>query len=189
MALVAYSDNSDMGTDSEEEEETLNGVEKRKADTENPPTDSPKNAVPKSGVERKAEALNDVKHRRVDTESPPLTDSPRNAIAKPSGVETIVDEDDDYAAESASVPSSGLFSSVPAPVPVSSLLPAGEEVEDEVVDVPTVDTWKVTRDLKKQQGEGSETPPPPLEPQATQKKEKKKVKILIPSLAEVSRPG
>lgn len=188
MALVAYSDNSDMGTDSEEEEETLNDVEKRKVDTENPPTVSPKNAVSKSGVERKAETPNDVKHQRVDTESPPLTDSPRNAIARPSGVETIVDEDDDYAAESASVPSSGLFSSVPAPVPVSSLLPAGEEVEDEVVDVPTVETWKVTRDLKKQQGEGSETPPP-LEPQPTQKKEKKKVKILIPSLAEVSRPG
>lgn len=152
MALVAYSDNSDMGTDSEDEEETMNNKPPQKIDTKMPTTDPPKNVIP-----------------------------------KPSGVETIVDEDDDYAAES--VPSSGLFSSVPAPVPVASLLLAGEEMEDDVVDVPTVETWKVTQDLKKQQNNNEGGPLTiDVQPPTTQKKAKK-VKILIPSLSEVSCLG
>lgn len=147
MALVAYSDNSDMGTDSEDEEETLNDKPPQKIDAKKPSADTPKNVIP-----------------------------------KPSGVETIVDEDDDYAVESK--PSSGLFSSVPAPVPVMSLLPVGEEVEDEVVDVPTVETWKVTQDLKKQQNNNEGGPPKiDAQPPPMQKKAKK-VKILIPSLSE-----
>lgn len=149
MALVAYSDNSDIGTDSEDGEETLDG-----------------------------------KNQTVSKETAVLEPSKSVQPTKVGGVDTIEDEDDDYGPDK--VPSSSLFSSMPAPVPVTSLLAAGEEVEDDVVDVPTVETWKVTQELKKWNNSEARASESKTQQTTTLKKEKKKVKILIPSLSEVS---
>lgn len=145
MALVAYSDNSDVGTDSEDDGEG------QKAD------------------EWKASA------------------NPSESVdsAELSGVNTIEDEEEEFVGGKAT--STGLFSSVPAAVPVTSLLEgAQEEVEDELVDVPTVETWKVTQELKKQNN--NETGPSGFRADLTKAatKERKRVKIFIPSLSEVS---
>ena len=147
MALVAYSDDSDLGTDSEDGDEVQKDVVVKRGDGK---------------VERPARA-------------PPARTE--------GGVDSIEDEDEDFS-KSENTPSA-LFSSVPAAVAVSSLLDVGDVEEDEVVDVPTVDTWKVTQELKKQNNgvvkptQPGANPPPP-------RKERKKVKIFVPSLSEVS---
>lgn len=144
MALVAYSDDSDLGTDSEDGDEAQKGG---KALVEPPAT------VPPAAV-------------------PPV---------RKDGVDSIEDEDDDFSKRE----NTSLFSSVPAAVPVSRLLHVGEVEDDEVVDVPTVETWKVTQELKKQNNglvEASQSGPQLAPP----RKERKKVKIFVPSLSEVS---
>lgn len=144
MALVAYSDDSDLGTDSEDGDEAQKDGE---ALVEPPAT------VPPAAV-------------------PPV----RN-----DGVDSIEDEDDDFSKRE----NTSLFSSVPAAVPVSRLLHVGEVEDDEVVDVPTVETWKVTQELKKQNNglvEASQSGPQFAPP----RKERKKVKIFVPSLSEFS---
>ncbi|MPC65268.1 hypothetical protein E2C01_059401 [Portunus trituberculatus] len=147
MALVAYSDDSDLGTDSEDGDET-------------------QKVVVKAGGEK---ALVE----------PPARVPPARTEG---GVESIEDEDEDEDFPKSGNTSSPLFSSVPAAVPLSSLLDVGEVEEDEVVDVPTVDTWKVTQELKKQNNSVVEPSLHPPQP----RKERKKVKIFIPSLSEVS---
>lgn len=154
MALVAYSDDSDLGTDSEDGDEAQKDVAVKASDGKalgEPPATVPPAAVPP-----------------VRTED---------------GVDSIEDEDDDFSKSENT--SSTLFSSVPAAVPVSRLLDVGEVEDDEVVDVPTVETWKVTQELKKQNNglvEASQSGPQPVPP----RKERKKVKIFVPSLSEFS---
>lgn len=148
MALVAYSDDSDLGTDSDDGDE------------------APGNVVVKAGVgERSTESGGRVSPARLA-----------------SGVDSIVDEDDDTLGSVK--PSSTLFSNVPAAVPISNLLGPGQEEEDEVVDVPTVDTWKVTQELKKQAKEVVGGPQPGTQHVTAHRKERKKVKIFAPSLSE-----
>ena len=152
MALVAYSDDSDLGTDSEDGDEVLEDA-----------------AQMTSGGEASVESLTRVSPAKLET-----------------GVDSIEDEDEDYSKSEKPFKIPSLFSSVPAAVPVSSLLRVGEEEEDEVVDVPTVETWKVTQELKKQNNNVVGEPQPGTQPVSTHKKERKKVKILLPSLSEVS---
>lgn len=149
MALVAYSDDSDLGTDSEDGDEAQKYAAVRAGNG-------------KSLVEPPAR----VPQARTE-----------------GGVDSIEDEDEDFSKSENT--SSTLFSSVPAAVPVSSLLDVGELEEDEIVDVPTVDTWKVTQELKKQNNGVEEASQPGPQP-APVSKERKKVKIFVPSLSEFS---
>ncbi|KAG0718690.1 Proline-rich protein PRCC [Chionoecetes opilio] len=150
MALVAYSDDSDLGTDSEDGEEAREDLTKKTSD-----------------------GKASVKPARV---------SPSKPVNLRKGVESIENEEEDIL--SSDKPSSTLFSSVPAAIPVSSLLGVGVEEDDEVVDVPTVETWKVTRDLKKQSNDGVAASQQGTQEGSTHRKNRKKVKIFVPSLSE-----
>lgn len=168
MALVAYSDDSDLGSDSEDVEESpktiVNGESKAKQ-------------LPESSKNREASS-------QIDPGPDPKAE--KDLGGGGSGVADIVDSDDEDATTKRTT---GLLAAIPRAKPIGTGLkddtPLGAEV-DEVTDVPTVETWKVTQRIR-EEGSGSQTSnASSASVAAKKKKEKKKIQFIIPSLSEVS---
>ncbi|XP_047474572.1 proline-rich protein PRCC-like [Penaeus chinensis] len=165
MALVAYSDDSDLASDSEDVEEPpkviVNGESKAKQASE-------------SSEKGRAGA-------QIDPEADPKADP--KAEAARGGVEDIVDFDEDVTTGART----GLLASIPRAKPIAGTqaasVPLGEEV-DEVTDVPTVDTWKVTQKIKEEGGDSKISSASSVSVTTKKKKEKKKIQFIIPSLSE-----
>lgn len=159
MALVAYSDDSDLGTDSEGGEES---------------------------VESKVKENDSVAANRINVQVLPQvksssTVSENNCVT--SEVDDIIDEDEDYLEKRPS-----LFASIPAAKPLTNV-DVGFTIEesDEVTDVPTVDTWKVTKEIKDNGKVGNISPGKSSKStvgSSSQKKERRKVQFFVPALSE-----
>nr|XP_045592277.1 proline-rich protein PRCC-like [Procambarus clarkii] len=167
MALVAYSDDSDLGSDSDDGEKCVEG---------------PATTVCKPEVE----VVNSVPRTAVGDQ-----DSIQSTVAGGGGPDTlgvhgIIDEDE----ERFGTKLPGLLASIPAAKPLRSVwqgLSIGEEV-DELTDVPTVDTWKITQELKGKSIEtdkfGSKPNNSAKDSVSKSKKERRKVQFFVPALSE-----
>ncbi|KAK7067027.1 hypothetical protein SK128_016124 [Halocaridina rubra] len=158
MALVAYSDDSDLGSETEDTEE--NGII--------------------SNNDNKLESVQREPKNIVSLTNPVL----QNEVL-PSSVDDIVEEND----ENGSIlpGKSTLLASVPAALPIDFFEkgPGLGDSDDELTDVPTVDTWKVTTEIKKGITSENQQSLHQKEKHASSKvKERKKVKIFIPALSE-----
>ncbi|XP_042205908.1 proline-rich protein PRCC-like [Homarus americanus] len=159
MALVAYSDDSDLGSDSEDGEEHLeSSIEK---ELKPQVTNNGVNGTPFSQVK---------------------SNSGQPNLVLDSGVDSIVDEDDNI-----EVKKTGLLASIPAAKPLTSIgdgVEIGEEA-DELTDVPTVDTWKVIQELKSSSSSNEMNRSSSSTSVSSKiKKEKRKVQIFVPALSE-----
>lgn len=170
MALVAYSDDSDLGSDSEDVEEspkvTVNGESKAKQ----PPESSDKGQA----------------SSQIDPEANPKANHKANPKAEPNlgGVGTSVDDIVDFDEDDTTETRSGLLAAIPRAKPsLEASIPLGAEV-DEVTDVPTVDTWKVTQKIKEEGGDSQINRASSASVAVKKKKEKKKIQFIIPSLSE-----
>lgn len=155
MALVAYSDDSDLSSDSEDIVEHVNGI--------------------------KGETKPKITPEVIKEETPPEVLSRSSPVVKenPKLFSTVNDIVEDNEGDAIDKPS--ILASIPAALPVDSTQDADEigEVEDELTDVPTVDTWKVTAEIKKGGSDGK-----PQAKSLIKKKEKSKVKFFVPALSE-----
>lgn len=172
MALVAYSDDSDLGSDSEDVEEspkvTVNGESKAKQ----PPESSDKGQA----------------SSQIDPEANPKANPRANPKAETNlgGVGTSVDDIVDFDEDDTTETRSGLLAAIPRAKPsLEASIPLGAEV-DEVTDVPTVDTWKVTQKIKEEGGDSQINRASSASVAVKKKKEKKKIQFIIPSLSEVN---
>ncbi|XP_064098248.1 LOW QUALITY PROTEIN: proline-rich protein PRCC-like [Macrobrachium nipponense] len=122
MALVAYSDDSDIGSDSEEVEQQVNGVQNDK---------NAKISPEKNDSDGHTE-ISPIASANVNSEQKSPSDS-----GLPSGIDDIVDEDENHYRDKTNI-----LASIPEAVPIDSLQTAVGEVEDELTDVPTADRGK-----------------------------------------------
>lgn len=159
MALVAYSDDSDLGSDSEGGEESVESSVNK-----DPPEVVVESAKGRGSLQATVAEGNSVTSAEVDG---------------------IIDEDEDYVKQNSS-----LFASIPPAKPLASV-DHGFEIDesDQVTDVPTVDTWKVTKELKRNDSLKNISPANSSKSAVgfrSEKKEKRKVKFFVPALSEVS---
>lgn len=167
VCIVAYSDDSDIGSDSEETEKPLDSSASKEF----------KDEIRVDDVNVRGLCV--VESNSVNSQVPHNTDSTSH------GVNSIVDDDDDINLETKSC---GLLSSIPAakPLPVAGHgLNLGEE--DELTDVPTVDTWNITQQLKKHRNDINIVSPMPVKSATdsiSKSKKKRKVQFFVPALSE-----
>lgn len=167
MALVAYSDDSDLASDPEDVEDSpraiVNGESKAR-----PPSESSDKGRASSQIDPKG--------------------NPK-AEANPGGLGTSVDDIVDFDEDVATETRTGLLAAIPRAKPITGTLgasiPLGAEV-DEVTDVPTVDTWKVTQKIKEGGSDSKISSASSASVTVKKKKEKKKIQFIIPSLSEVN---
>lgn len=162
MALVAYSDDSDIGSDSEEVEQQVNGVQ----------NDTNSKISPEKNVSDRHTTKSPIANTSVNS----VQKSPSES-GLPSGIDDIVDEDENHYRDKPNI-----LASIPEAVPIDSLQTAVSEVEDELTDVPTADKWL---NRIKESGESN-----PAESSTKfsggppKKKAKAKVKFFVPALSE-----
>ena len=185
MALVAYSDDSDFGSDSEEADQQANGV------ANDLKTEIIPEVIPKKCVQQSTPNSIPAVQEHTVKKSATLPNSDSSSAVQDSkitsGVDDIVDEDD-FEDVHRGGPSS-LLASIPAAIPVTSMHSEVAEVEDELNDVPTVDTWKITAELQKNNDKFKTCAADSASDKATferpKKKAKSKVKFFVPALSEV----
>ncbi|XP_076053769.1 proline-rich protein PRCC [Oratosquilla oratoria] len=160
MALVAYSDDSDI-TASEEETEV---VEKNGECNELT-----------SNVKATTALVNEVRPESVS--------KPQDSSVQ-SGIDSIIDEDEDKPAIIATE-NGGLLSSIPRARSQYDMDTNEIVEEEEITDVPTVGTWEVTKNIAdvkvnasvKDRNNGNTT---------AKTKKRKKIQFFVPSLAELA---
>lgn len=190
MALVAYSDDSDLGSDEEIYEDrsqvSENGDGIIKAENKNDPDNSKPNHNIASNVVSK-----------LSSNTPNGNISSNTSII--SGIDSIVDEDEE---EYLKTESRGILESIPAARSsnsFSSNLDVNEDT-DMITDVPTVDTWELLKELKEKNilpngNENKSSTDLNVKPTTSKEKEKrikeqelkkKKIQFIIPALSEFS---
>ncbi|XP_068243124.1 proline-rich protein PRCC [Palaemon carinicauda] len=161
MALVAYSDDSDIGSESEVEEQD-------------------------SVIQNKTNSKILAGDIHKDTTKPLISTDSAEAVQKspshseiPSGIDSIIDED-----ETRHIDKPTILSSIPAAVPIDSLQMDVSEVDDELTDVPSAESWINRIKETGESTDSSSNPDTNKKKSVEPPKKKAKVKFIVPALSE-----